>query len=128
VLLVSGDKRLKRQVRDCLAASGLPTMLLTSLDEGPARVPVVTKTPPHLIVLDDSVPVQAGPTLLDALHHYAPHALVVYITGQHTPELERTVRRLGVLYYTAKPPDDLSLQRVLTAALRRTPQSGKFAV
>lgn len=127
VLLVSRDKRLKRQVQDCLAASGLPTTLLTSIDDNPIRVPEVMKTPPHIIVLDDSLPLQEGPTLLEALHRYAPHALVVYITGQHTPELERMVRQLGVLYYTAKPPDDLLLERVLTAALQRTAQSGKFA-
>jgi DNA-binding NtrC family response regulator len=127
VLLVSRDKRLKRQVQGCLAASGLPTTLLTSIDDDLARVPEATKTPPHLIVLDDSIPVQEGPTLLDALHRYAPHALVVYIAGHHTMELERTVRQLGVLYYTAKPADDLLLQRVLTAALQRTTQSGKFA-
>jgi DNA-binding response OmpR family regulator len=124
---MSRDKRLKRQIQDCLAASGLPATLVMSIDDAPVPVPEATKTPPHIIVLDDSIPVQEGPTLLDTLRHYAPHALVVYIASQHTPELERTVRQLGVLYYTAKPPDDLLLQRVLTAALQRSTQNGRFA-
>jgi DNA-binding response OmpR family regulator len=126
-LLVSQDKRLKRQVQDCLTASGFPVTLVTSTADHPVRVPDATKTLPHIIVFDDSLPLQEGPTRLDALQQYAPHAFVVYITDHHTPELERAVRQLGVLYYTAKPPDDLPLQRVLTAALQRSTQNGRFA-
>ncbi|MBM4255524.1 MAG: response regulator [Deltaproteobacteria bacterium] len=127
VLLVSQDKRLKRQVQDCLTMSGFPATLIMSFDNEHPGIPDGKKTLPHVIVLDDSVTVQQGPTLLDTFHRYAPHAFVIYIAGQHTPELERTVRQLGVLYYTAKPPDDLSLQQVLTAALQRSTQGEKSA-
>jgi hypothetical protein len=80
-----------------------------------------------MILFDDSVLAQGGPTFLERLHQSAPRALVVYIANHHTAELERVVRQLGVLYYTAKPPEDFLLQRVLASALQRSRGGGKFA-
>ena len=125
-MLVSQDKRLKRQLRQSLAALGFP-IRLTTMHSDHERAHALTKTPPDLIVVDDGALVDEALSLLDTFHHYAPHALVVYIAGQHTAELERTVRQRGVLYYTAKPPEDLLLQRVLASALERSLRTGKFA-
>ena len=126
VLLVSNDKRLKRRVQACLTAIGLPTTLLMESHNDEDYLRALPKPLPQLIVLDDST-VQVGPALLEALHEYAPHCLIVYITSHHTAELERTVRQCGVLYYTENPPDAIVLQQVLASALRRSVRTGKFA-
>lgn len=118
ILLVSQDKRLKRQVQACLSAIGLPTTSLSSLHTDKTHPCPVIKTPPRVIVLDDSVPASEGPTLLEKLHRSAPSALIVYLASHHTAELECAVRQLGVLYYTEKPPDDRLLQQVLGSALQ----------
>jgi len=118
VLLVSHDKRLKRQIQACLTAIGLPATVLSSIHKDQEHRLSFTQTSPYVIVLDDSVPAHEGPTLLETLHQCAPQALIVYIANQHTAELERTVRQLGVLYYTEKPPDDRLLERVLGSALQ----------
>lgn len=127
VLLMSHDKRLKRQLQACLAVIGLPATLLSSTHKNADHLLPFTKTPPHLILLDDSEPVHEGPALLEKLHQSAPQALIVYIASHHTPELERAVRQRGVLYYTEKPPEDVLLQRVLASALRRSSPTGKCA-
>ena len=118
VLLVSHDRRLKRQVQACLAASGLTTTLLTATHNDQKNIRALAKPPPDVIVLDDNISAHEGPTLLETLHQSSPQALIVYIASQHTAELERTVRQLGVLYYTEKPPDDRLLHRVLVSALQ----------
>ena len=127
VLLVSHDRRLKRQLQDCLTAIGLPATLLSSVHKNTEQLLPSAKAPPHMILLDDSVLAQGGPTILERLHQSAPRALVVYIASHHTAELERVVRQLGVLYYTVKPPEDFLLQRVLASALQRSRGGGKFA-
>ncbi len=120
ILLVSQDKRLKRQIQACLSAIGLPITSLSSIHKDQRHRYPISKTPPRVIVLDDSIPVSEGPTLVEKLHRSAPHALIIYLANHHTVELERAVRQLGVLYYTEKPPDDRLLQRVLTSALRES--------
>ena len=127
VLLVSHDKRLKRQLQACLAAIGLPTTVLSSIHKSATLVLPLTKTTPHLILLDDSLLTQEGPALVEKLHQSVPQALIVYIASHHTPELERTVRQLGVLYYTENPPEDLLLQRVVASALQRASQTREWA-
>lgn len=118
ILLVSQDKRLKRQVQACLAAIGLPTTSLSSIRKDQKQLCPLIKTPPRVIVLDDSLPASEGPTLLEKLHQSAPRALIVYLANHHTAELECAVRQLGVLYYTEKPLDDRLLQQVLVSALQ----------
>jgi hypothetical protein len=55
--------------------------------------------------------------LLSALRHRWAEVLTVYLAEQHSIALERTVRQLGVLYYTEKPPDWDTLSRVLASVL-----------
>jgi len=113
ILLVSHDKELRRQVHTCLSSVGIAASALTTVRNGDECLTVLAKGRPRLIVLDDSISDLDGPGLLRALHQRVPEALVVYLTTHHTLELERAVRQLGVLYYTEKPPDSLSFERVL---------------
>jgi DNA-binding NtrC family response regulator len=115
IVLVSHDKQLRHQVRACLSSVGIATSALTTVRNGDECLAALAKGRPRLIVLDDSINDLDGPGLLRALHQRVPEALVIYLTTYHTLELERAVRQLGVLYYTEKPPDSLSLEKVLAA-------------
>jgi DNA-binding NarL/FixJ family response regulator len=68
---------------------------------------------PSLVVLDDSITDMTAQDLLRALRQHDPEVLVVYLATHHTAELERTVRQLGVLYYTEKPLDPFLFAKVL---------------
>jgi len=113
ILLVSHDKDLRRQVHACLSSVGIATSALTTARNGDECLTALAKGRPRLIVLDDSISDLDGRGLLRALHQRVPEALVIYLTTHHTLELERAVRQLGVLYYTEKPPDSLSFEKVL---------------
>lgn len=115
VLLVSRDRSLKRQVHNCLSAVGIPTSALITLRNGTESLSARARVRSRLIILDDSITNLDGPGLLRTLHQRAPDALVVYLTTHHTAELERTVRQLGVLYYTEKPPDSSLFEKVLAS-------------
>jgi DNA-binding NtrC family response regulator len=114
VLLVSHDRGLRRQVHACLSSVGIATSALTTVRTGDECLAALAKGRPRLVVLDDSIANLDGPGLLRALHQGVPEALIVYLTTRHTLELERAVRQLGVLYYTEKPPDSSSFEKVLT--------------
>ncbi|MBI3799945.1 MAG: response regulator [Deltaproteobacteria bacterium] len=120
ILLVSHDKDLRRQVHACLSAVGIAPSALTTVRNGDEGLAAVTKGRPRLVVLDDSISHLDGPGLLRTLHQQVPEALVVYLTTQHTLELERAVRQLGVLYYTEKPPDALLFEKVLATVFATT--------
>lgn len=75
------------------------------------------KKNPQLVIFDDGVSGQDGTLLLSEFRRRFPHALVIYLATRHTPDLERAVRQLGVLYYTEKPPDPVLISRLLTSAL-----------
>ncbi|HEV8714769.1 MAG TPA: response regulator [Candidatus Binatia bacterium] len=113
ILLVSHDKDLRRQVHACLSSVGIATGALTTVRNGDEGLAALAKGRPRLIVLDDSISDLDGRGLLRAVHQRVPEALVIYLTTYHTLELERAVRQLGVLYYTEKPPDSLSFEKVL---------------
>lgn len=116
LLLISKDRDLHRQLRACLSATGLPATSLIIKKDSAAGKPLLGKVRPHLIVLDDGIAEGDGVSLLRDLHQQVPGVHVIYLTTRHTVELERTVRQLGVLYYTEKPPDPALLGRLLTSA------------
>lgn len=117
VLLVSNDKSLSRQLRDCLSALGLTAGALTAARNGHECFAALTGTRPCLVVLDDGIPDVDAQDLLRAVRRRDPEVLIVYLAARHTAETERAVRRLGVLYYTEKPPDRCLFGKVIGSAL-----------
>lgn len=115
LLLISKDRNLYRQLRACLIATELPATTLIIEKDGFACKAVLGKVRPHLIILDDGIAEGNGGSLLRDLHQLVPGVHVIYLTTRHTVELERTVRQLGVLYYTEKPPDPSLLGRLLAS-------------
>ena len=119
VLLVSPDKQLRGQLRACLIHEGIAANNLFAVASGHACQTVVNQIRPRVTVIDDAITDTDGSTLLRTLRQQVPDSLVVYLATHHTPELERAVRQLGVLYYTEKPPDEDSLRKVLGTVLHQ---------
>jgi hypothetical protein len=70
----------------------------------------------RLVILDDeAINESMRGWLLDRIHRYAPHALVMYIAASHHPDNERRARAWRVQYYTAKPLDTNRTLRVLSS-------------
>lgn len=119
VLLVSSDKSLLGQLRAWLVHEGVAGNSLSAVATGQACQTVVSQLRPRVTVIDDAIPDTDGPALLRTLRQQLPDALIVYLATRHTTELEREVRRLGVLYYTEKPPDEGALRKVLGTVLHQ---------
>jgi DNA-binding response OmpR family regulator len=113
VLLVSQDAELKRQITHALHRSGLSSGLLRSAACGREGLDLLATQRPRLVILDDDLSDTKALDLLRRLYCLGPKLLIVYLASCHTLELEREVRRLGVLYYTEKPPDPEVLKRIL---------------
>lgn len=115
LMLVSKDKELQRQVQRCLPALGSASNGLVIVRNEPEWHAVLQRERPRLIILDDSISPGNGPHLLGTLRHQLAEVLTIYLAERHSLELERTVRQLGVLYYTEKPPDWDALGQVLAS-------------
>jgi DNA-binding NarL/FixJ family response regulator len=100
-----------------LATVGLAAGGLTIVRNESQWQDALQRERPQLVILEDDIAPGNGPTLLRALRLRHPQVLTVYVAKQHSAELERTVRQLGVLYYTAAPPDWETLDRVLSSVL-----------
>jgi DNA-binding NtrC family response regulator len=117
LLLASKDKELSRHVRTSLSTIGIPSNGLVLVRNESEWREALNRERPRLIILDDDISPGNGPTLLSALRRRSAEVLTVYLAEQHSIELERAVRQLGVLYYTEKPPDWDTLGRVLASVL-----------
>ena len=124
VLLISPDKRLRGQLRACLIHEGIAGNNLFAVETSHACQTLVSQIRPRVLVIDDAITDTDGSTLLRTLRQQLPDSLVVYLATHHTPELEREIRQLGVLYYTEKPPDEGSLRKVLSTVLHQPLQRG----
>ncbi len=72
----------------------------------------------RLVIMDDeAINESTRGWLLDRIHRYAPHALVIYVAASHDAESERRARASRVQYYTAKPLDQDRTLRVLKSFL-----------
>lgn len=77
---------------------------------------------PSLVILDDATFPATGAEALDDLLQVRPGTPIIYFATLHTLDLERDVRRRGVLFYVQMPesPDQLDsvLARLLGAFVR----------
>ena len=119
LLLVSRDDRLKEQIKEALRAAGARPFCVEIARQGQECLDRLKGRKGCFIVIDDDLPDITGTDLLHAIRANDREALVVYVTAQHNLEREKQVRQLGVLYYTAKPPEHSELVRLLSVALLR---------
>jgi len=119
LLLVSRDNRLKEQIKEALRTAGVRPFCVEIARQGQECLARLKGRKGCFIVIDDDLPDMTGIDLLHALRANDREALIVYVATQHNLELERQVRQLGVLYYTAKPPEHSELVRIFGVALLR---------
>lgn len=77
---------------------------------------------PSLVIVDDATIGAARAEALDELHQARAGTPIIYFAAQHTLDLEREVRRRGVLFYAQMPESqeqlDAMLARLLAAFVR----------
>jgi response regulator of citrate/malate metabolism len=73
---------------------------------------------PSVVLLDDAVADKPGPHLIQEMQTVQPGVHVVYIASRHTLDLEREMRRQGVLFYLARPMENESLESTLRHILQ----------
>ena len=122
VLLATRDKGLEAMVSVALAGLGPEVPRLAKVDNLGDCVVAVRLLDPSVVLLDDGIEDAPDARALSEVREVRPSAPVVYIASQHSLDLEREVRRLGVLFYIARPeaPEVMRshLLRVLQGLLR----------
>jgi DNA-binding response OmpR family regulator len=119
LLLVSRDDKLKGQIKDALRAAGVRPFCVEVARQGQECLARLKGRRGCFVVVDDDLSDMRGTDLLHAIRAGDKEALIVYVAARHDLELERQVRQLRVLYYTAKPPEQSELVRLFNAALLR---------
>ena len=66
-----------------------------------------------LVLLDIVLPDGFGYELIPTFKKKRPDINIITMTGHNTPELERTVRRLGITYYMSKPVNNNELKSII---------------
>ena len=125
LMLASKDKALQRLIREYLSGGRISTHQLILVRGESEWRKALSNERPRLVMLDDGVSPGNGLEWLTMLRRRLPEVLVIYVAEQHSLELERAVRQLGVLYYTGKPPDALLLSQVLMSALPSLFEAGR---
>jgi DNA-binding response OmpR family regulator len=119
LLLVSRDDKLKEQIKEALRAAGVRPFCLEIARQGQECLARLKGRRGCFVVVDDDLADMTGTDLLHAIRAGDREALIVYVAAQHDLELERQVRQLRVLYYTAKPAEHAELVRLFNTALLR---------
>jgi len=110
IVLASRDEELAEMVGQALAALGKQAPRLSMVHNLPDALVATRLLSPSLMLLDDGIEGGPGVELLDQVLEASPGMPVVYLASQHSLDLERTIRRRGVLFYIAKPEEKEVLQ------------------
>ena len=101
ILLASRDEDLAAMVAGILRdLEGAPR--LTTVRSELDCIVALRLLGPSLVLLDDGIRESSGRALLDRVLDARPGTPVVYVAAQHSLDLERDVRRRGVLFYLAR--------------------------
>ena len=117
VVLVTRDAGMDALVTSALANLGSQAPRLSSVASMTECVAAVQLLHPSVVLLDDAVADRPGAPLLQALQAVQPGVRVVYIASNHSLDLERELRRQGVLFYVARPVESETLEATLIAIL-----------
>jgi DNA-binding NtrC family response regulator len=123
LLLVTRNQQLAGTVAHALEAVGSSGPRLSTVQTLADCLVALRLLGPSLVVLDDAIcPEDSRPCGLDELLQVRPGTPVIYVTSHHTLELEREVRRRGVLFYVEMPETrgelDTTLSRLVGAFVR----------
>lgn len=96
VVVITGNRSLLRLVGETTGEK----FEVVALDGDLLDRDLLRRLKPKLILLDDSAVSAADRIwMLRQLKRFAPNADLLYLTNEHTRELERRVRSVGVTYY-----------------------------
>ena len=130
LLLVTRNQQLAGTVAHAIEAIGSSGPRLSTVQTLADCLVALRLLGPSLVILDDSMcPEESRPCGLDELLRARPGTPVIYVASHHTLELEREVRRRGVLFYVEMPETrgelDTTLSRLVGAFVRntRTPET-----
>lgn len=118
VVVATRDPGLGETVAAAVAALGSQAPRLSQVSTLADCVAAIRILNPSVVLLDDGVADRAGPELLAEVQRAGPAALVVYIAARHSHDLEREVRRQGVLFYVARPVERETLESTLVHILQ----------
>jgi len=66
-----------------------------------------------LVLLDIMLPDGLGYEIIPEIKQALPNINIITMTGQNTPDLERTIREFGITYFMAKPVDFDELKNII---------------
>ena len=84
-----------------------------STSTGTEALQAITKTNYDLILLDIMLPDFKGYDLIPKFKKINPEVNIITMTGHNSRELERKVRKQGIIYYMVKPIETKNLKIIL---------------
>ena len=105
IVLASRDETLAATVCSALAELGERAPRLTTVRSVPDCIIALRLLGPSLLLLDDGIQDAPNTNLLERVQEARPGTPIVYLAAQHSLDLEREVRRRGVLFYLARPEE-----------------------
>jgi DNA-binding response OmpR family regulator len=110
ILIVEDDISAGEQIFESVKQLGHHAELT---DTGEEALKKVSQKTFDLILLDVMLPDGFGYEKIPDFKAYHPDVNIIVMTGYNTPEMERTVRELGITYYMAKPININELKDIL---------------
>ena len=117
IVLASRDEELTSVVSTVLESLGERAPRLSAVRCVSDCLSAVRLLGPSLLLLDDGIQDVPGRNLLEQVLEARPGTPVVYVAAHHSLDLEREVRRRGVLFYIARPEEKAVLESRLGCIL-----------
>lgn len=110
ILVVEDDVEVAQALRDRLERWGYPTDWSAT---GKDALKKIRQEKYELVLLDIFLPDIKGYVLIPQFKAVWPEIGVITMTGYNSRELEKEVRKQGILYYMIKPVNTNDLRRLL---------------
>jgi DNA-binding response OmpR family regulator len=118
VLFAGRDLEWSRPVRARLRERGVRVMTADSVEEALEAVRYYT---PELVVLDSALAGVSSSDTVATIRVRSPQSGVILMTDHESPEIEASVRKLGLTWYGVKSLDPVALLEVILFALGGRP-------
>lgn len=110
VLIVEDDATLSSTVSDAVASWGYRT---ESAETGELALKKIQDENFDLVLLDIFLPDCKGHELISQFKTKQPNIGVITMTGYNSRDIEKEVRKQGILFYMIKPFDNNHLRNIL---------------
>lgn len=120
ILLIQNDTREAKKIMVMVAQWGYEIILASSLGEISM---LLRENRLELILLDLSYPPSQLVKIISDIKHIQPEIKLITMTATNSPQLEKMIRELGIVYYLIKPVLPNELQTILIHISRQYSQS-----